>query len=144
MNSGFPKKLASLKLLEGNQGKHKSKAELEHEAATEPQPEVLSEVPKPPTHLDKEAKNEWYRVCNELVMTSRLTPGMLSFVSHLCYVHAHVIKMEKMDAPPNAALLGQLRLAYESFGLTSRSIGNTKSLNGSKKENKLTKYLKRA
>jgi hypothetical protein len=49
--------------------------------------------------------------------------------------------MEKLNAPPNAALLGQLRLMYESFGLTAASIGKTKSLNGKKKESKLAKYL---
>jgi hypothetical protein len=132
MNSGKPQKPASLKLLTGNAGKHKSIAELEREASLEPQPDVLEEIPKAPRHLKAVGRAEWTRVCTELVNTRRLTPGMLSMIEHLCYVHQHVREMELLGATPNAALLGQLRLMYESFGLTTRSLAGTKSVSHAK------------
>lgn len=143
MNPGKPQKPASLKLLEGNAGKHKSQAKLKEEAALEPQPDVLTEIPNPPKHLKAIGRAEWMRVCTELVNTSRLTPGMLSMIEHLCYTHQHVRDMEILGAPPNAALLGQLRLMYESFGLTTRSLAGTKSVpHGEKEKGPLAKFMR--
>lgn len=144
MNPGSPLKLASQKLREGNPGGNKSRAELEREAAQEVKYEALTEIPEPPEHLNSAAKAEWNDVCGALIERGVLASGMLAVIAHMCYAHAYIQKMETLDAPPNAALLGQLRLMYESFGLTPRSVGNTKSINGAKKENKLAKYLKPA
>jgi phage terminase small subunit len=149
MNPGSPLKLASQKLREGNTGGHKSTEQLKAEADSEVSAELLGECPKPPKHFNKvpfkkSAKDEWKYVCEALIERGVLTSGMLSVIARMCYVNAYIEQQETMGAQPNAALLGQHRLLYESFGLTPRSIGSTKALNGKKKESKLTKYLKHA
>jgi hypothetical protein len=144
MNPGKPSKPASLKLLQGNPGGHQSVAELKKQAAEEPKPEVLSDIPEPPRELCPEAREEWDRICAELVHTRRLTAGMMSWLATVCSTHAHVMMMEKIGAPPNAALLGQIRLMYEGFGLTPQSMHKTKSINGKDKESPLAKYIRRA
>lgn len=144
MNPGIKLVSASEKLRTGNQGKHQSISELEKLAAEEPKPQALSENPEPTRKLKGEARKEWDRLCAELVPTGRLTIGRLSLLTEICLLHAHCSKMWDMGEPPNAALIAQKRLMYESFGLTAASIGKTKSLNGEKKESKLAKYLRRA
>jgi hypothetical protein len=140
MNPGSPLKLASVKIREGNPGKHKSLATLETEAAYEPQPDVLTERPQPIAKLTGEARKEWDRLCAELVPTGRLTIGRLSALTELCLLHTYTFKAWAQGLTPNAALLAQKRMMYESFGLTAASIGKTKSLNASKKESKLAKF----
>lgn len=144
MNPGSPLRLASAKLRDGNPGGHHSKAELEKMAAEEPKPEALVDIPEPTRKLRGEAHKEWDRLCSELVPTGRLTIGRLSLLTEICLLHAYCMRMWDRREPPNAALLAQKRLMYESFGLTAASIGKTKSLNGSKKESKLAKYLRPA
>jgi hypothetical protein len=143
MNPGIRLTLASDKLRDGNPGKKQSKSELEKQAAEEPKPDVLSEKPEPTRKLKGEARKEWDRACSELVPTGRLTVGRLSALTELCMLHAYTDKLWDQGAAPNAALLAQKRLMYESFGLTAASIGKTKSLNASKKESKLSEFLKR-
>jgi len=140
MNPGSPLKLASSKIRAGNPGKHKSEKQLKEESEQEIEPEILTEVPKPPGHFNKEAKAEWKYICSVLIERGALASGMLAPIARMCYTNAYVENMEKLQAPPNAALLGQLRLMYESFGLTLRSISQTKSLNAKKKESKLARF----
>ena len=144
MNPGFRLRLASEKLRDGNPGGHQSIAELEKIASEEPNPEALEEKPEPTRKLKGEARKEWDRLCSELVPTGRLTIGRISLLTEICLLHAYCAKMWDRGEPPNAALIAQKRLMYESFGLTAASIGKTKSLNAQKKENKLSKYTKRA
>ena len=143
MNPGSPLKLASQKLREGNQGKHKSIAELEKEAEAEPKPQILEsipDIPKFPRELRKLAQKEWHRVCNELISTHRLSEGMLGLLEELCLVYAATQKLWSKGECPNASLLAQKRYLYETFGLTPASIGKTRSQNGKEKASKLARF----
>ena len=142
MNPGSPLKLASEKLREGNVGRNKTRGQIEDDAAHEVDLAAITEVPKPPKHFDKEAKAEWNYVCSALIDRGVLAEGMLSVIARMCYVNAHIEKAEKLGAPPNASLLGQHRLLYESFGLTPRSVASTKTVYGKKKENKLARFTR--
>jgi len=64
--AGRPKKPTNLKLI---QGTHRKDRVPEHE----PEPEKVSEVPRPPSYLSKHAKKLWKTLAEELVEKGILT-----------------------------------------------------------------------
>lgn len=81
---GPPPKPTAMKLLEGNPGKQKLNY-------AEPKPPVPRSLPKPPTRLLKEAKQEWKRLMPALVSTGVLTEVDLAAFTELCQNYAYYL-----------------------------------------------------
>src|SRR5690348_8264998 len=66
-----------LRLLRGNPGKRAINKR-------EPQPAILQEVPKPPSHLSTRGKAEWRRVAAQLIDLGLLSDLDLSALAAYC------------------------------------------------------------
>ena len=81
-------KPTALKMLEGNPGKQKlNKAE--------PKPPIPPSLPKPPTRLLKEAKEEWKRLTPALHSMGILTHIDLSAFAEVCQNYAYYLITDK-------------------------------------------------
>ena len=142
MNPGKPKKSAKLKLLQGNQGRHKSTKELEKEAASEIVVEPLTEIPKPPIKLKGiVAKREWNRLMPILIKRGIISDDNLSSFVTYCNRLADIAKCDKNDQIPPASLIAQFRLLAEEFGLTPASRVKVKTISDNQEEEGIRGFI---
>lgn len=83
---GRPPKPTELKLLQGNPGHRQI------DAADEPQPRAG--IPIPPPHLNKEARLQWFRWCDELKHMRVITMAERETLAIMCDTWARYLKAE--------------------------------------------------
>ncbi len=78
-----------LRIAEGTEGKGKSSPD-------EPMPEVATEVPKPPYHLCKSAKNHWNKTAPAIHAIGLLTKADEASFAMYCEAHARWVNAKMM------------------------------------------------
>jgi P27 family predicted phage terminase small subunit len=84
-----------LKLLKGNPGRRRIKAQ--------PEPEISTEVPAPPEFLTPAAKDEWWRIAAELHRCKLLTPLDVGVFAVYCQSYADWVEAKQELAKAAAA-----------------------------------------
>ena len=72
------------------------------------------------------AREEWDRLCELLINTGMLTSESLSSLAQLCALHGKVVQIWAAGETPPMALVNQLRLFLNDFGLSPHSVGKIK------------------
>ena len=96
--------------------------------------------PDPPEWMDNvDAKQQWNKLVPLLMNAKTLTIADLEALAHLCRLHGEVIRDYRRDISPKAATLTQLRLYFETFGLTPASRQRVSPVGDGGKENPFKK-----
>lgn len=99
--------------------------------------------PDPPAWMNNKYATElWNKLVPLLMTANSLTIADLDALGHLCRLHGSVVRDYERDVEPTAAILTQLRLYFESFGLTSASRNRVKKTTGEKQKNKFSNNSK--
>lgn len=107
----------------------------------EPVPNALSGIPDPPRDLKPEGFKEWNRIIGFLVNNGIAGAESLSLVATYCNLHAHVVRLEELGAPIDAAMLTQYRLMASEFGLTPAGRAKLKTGNGKKEDEQAKRFF---
>lgn len=119
---------SNVKIFNGNPGKRPINKE-------EPQPEIVTSIPKPPSWLKgADARRIWREQTEYLTNNRVLGENELDLLASYCFIQSEFIREARAGRILNASMLAQMRALAATFGIGPAERVRIKSGNDKEKE----------